>query len=223
MEGFVKALKAISSSVLSLANGPRRITLLITGLDSSGKTTLLHFLRNPKDGHISASSHTRFTDIAFTTADGKRLVLNGIDLGGFQYRDHPGGIQQLWRDVLEEPGIAVGGVVFVVDAADAEQFENAAALLKDLGEVLEELEMKGASIEPEDAAKGKGQLPVLVLGNKIDAYGAVSDEELRQVLGLPTQKVNGSDVKARPIELSMCSVVMGQGYREGFEWLTRQI
>lgn len=67
-------------------------------------------------------------------------------------------------------------------------------------------------------------MPFVVLGNKIDAPGAVSEEELREALGLqqtygPTP--NGSDV--RPIEVFMCSVARRVGYKEGFNWLSQFI
>ena len=57
----------------------------------------------------------------------------------------------------------------------------------------------------------------MILGNKIDAAGAVSEEELRHHLGLIQTtgkgKVPLKDI--RPIEVFMCSVVMKQGYGDG--------
>jgi GTP-binding protein SAR1 len=67
--------------------------------------------------------------------------------------------------------------------------------------------------------------PILVLGNKIDAPGAVSEEELRYRLGLTntTGKGNVPLKNIRAIEVFMCSVVMRQGYREGILWMSQYI
>ncbi|KAF8197533.1 ADP-ribosylation factor family-domain-containing protein [Pholiota molesta] len=69
------------------------------------------------------------------------------------------------------------------------------------------------------------KVPFLVLGNKIDAPGAVSEEELRHHLGLYQTtgkgKVPLSDI--RPIEIFMCSVVQRQGYGEGFRWVSQYV
>jgi len=126
------------------------------------------------------------------------ITFTTYDLGGHAQA------RKVWKDYFP----AVNGVVFMVDAADSKRLEESKAELDNL--LLDE------QIE---------NVPVLILGNKIDRSDAVSEDQLKHLLNIST---TGKGVVplaslggARPAELFMCSVLKKQGYGQGFRWLSQ--
>ncbi len=70
------------------------------------------------------------------------------------------------------------------------------------------------------------QTPFVILGNKIDADGALSEPQVRDMLGLHQTTGKGTVAvpeNMRPIEVFMCSIVNREGYGPGFQWLSQYI
>ena len=103
-------------------------------------------------------------------------------------------VRKLWTDFC----MKVDGIVFFVDAADRDRLPTAC---QELWSLLRLPHLR--------------EVPFLILGNKIDKKEAVSESELREVLGLPFHQTYGKQGKnpyARPIEVFMCSINRKIGY-----------
>ena len=103
-------------------------------------------------------------------------------------------------------------IVFMTDANDRARFEESRGELAGI-------------LDDEQVA----DVPILILGNKIDISGAASEEEVRKVFtlqGVTTGKgkVPKKDLyQRRPIEIFLCSVKKKEGYGEGFQWLSQYL
>ncbi|XP_064091079.1 GTP-binding protein SAR1b-like isoform X1 [Macrobrachium nipponense] len=130
-----------------------------------------------------------------------QIKFTTFDLGGHHQA------RRVWKDYFP----AVDAIVFLIDAADRDRFAESKAELD--------------SLLTDDQLSN---VPIVILGNKIDIPGAASEDEFRHYFGLFGQttgksKVPRSELPGRPLELFMCSVLKRQGYGEGFRWIANYI
>ena len=98
-------------------------------------------------------------------------------------------------------------IIFIVDSSNRDRLAEAAA---ELNKLLTDEKIK--------------TVPILILGNKIDVRGALSENELKAALGVTmflTGKQSTVEKGRRPMELFMCSIIHGRGYKEAIQWLSQ--
>ena len=120
------------------------------------------------------------------------LVLNTFDLGGHVTA------RKIWKDYFP----AVNAILFLVDAVDVKRFPEAK---QELESILETPELVN--------------IPVAILGNKIDMAGAVSVEELKEALNYDELLAK----ETRPMEIFMVSVTKKIGFTQALEWISSKL
>ncbi|XP_068183918.1 small COPII coat GTPase SAR1B-like [Antennarius striatus] len=127
------------------------------------------------------------------------MTFTTFDLGGHTQA------RRIWKNYLP----AINGIVYLVDCADHERLAEAKVELDAL--------LTDGTIS---------DVPVLILGNKIDRPEAISEDTLRGMFGLhghTTGKGKVKELNVRPMEIFMCSIIKRQGYGDGFRWLCQYI
>ncbi|KAI9633421.1 putative ADP-ribosylation-like factor [Dioszegia hungarica] len=144
-------------------------------------------LKKLRSEDISTISPTLGFNISTLVRDG--YTLNIWDVGGQKT------LRPYWRNYFE----STDAVVWVVDSGDRLRMSDCGSELRGL---LGEERLAGATL--------------LVFANKQDLFGAMSLEEIRDALDLP------SIVSHRWI-IRSCSAYTGTGLDEGMDWLVKEV
>ncbi|XP_006000587.1 uncharacterized protein LOC102357799 [Latimeria chalumnae] len=176
-------MSRIYQSLMSFYGLQARVLML--GLDAAGKTTLLYKMKLNE-------AVTTIPTIGFnveTVEPLKNVSFTVWDVGG-QTR-----IRTLWKHYF----MNTDGLVFVVDSADPERFEEAR---QELEAILDDDQMQ--------------RVPFVILANKQDLPGAKRPSELVDLLRL--RKFVGHEWHVQG-----CCAVNGDGLVEGLERLSEMV
>ncbi|XP_022235585.1 ADP-ribosylation factor-like protein 4C [Limulus polyphemus] len=149
----------VGKGVSLLENLPpnQSLHIVMLGLDSAGKTTVLYRLKF--DQYLSTVPTIGFNceKIKGTTGRAKGTSFLIWDVGG---QDK---LRPLWRSYTR----CTDGIVFVLDSVDVERLEEA------------RMELFRTARSPENSG-----VPILVLANKQDLPGAKDPSDIERLLGL---------------------------------------
>ena len=140
------------------------------------------------------------------TSSSSAVKMASIDLGGHKQA------RRVWKEYFH----SIDAVFFVMDASDK--------CPKRIAEAREELH--GILNDPVIV---DADIPVAVLGNKIDISGAMGESDLIHTLGvfhLRTGKNKQEMIEGdsrKPFEVFMCSLLKRQGYGEAFKWMAQHL
>jgi GTP-binding protein SAR1 len=159
--------------------------IFVFGLTKAGKTTILNAMRNRK---AKESQPTIFVDITKT-------LLPDTNVSAIIY-DAPG--QLKYREMWAPNITGSNGIVFVVDVADKERFDEAKAVLHDV------------AMRPETRS-----IPLLLLLNKVDLRKP-KVKDLVKTLDLES-------LGKRPVKYFETSAITGEGVAEAFAWFGNEL
>ena len=139
-----------------LSSKRRDMNLLVVGLDNSGKTSIINFLKTSDSRVISVTPTVGFSVENFSA---KALNFTAFDMSGqTRYRN-------LWETYYRE----TDAIIFVIDSSDKMRL---VVCKEELDSMLNHPDIK------------QKNLPILILANKIDIRGACTPNEIRNQLEL---------------------------------------
>ncbi|KAF7301493.1 Small monomeric GTPase [Mycena indigotica] len=198
------SISSLFSSLSSLVRWSKdqEVRILMLGLDSAGKTTILYRLQI---GEVVSTIPTIGFNVE--TVEYKNIKFQVWDLGGqssIRYVFSPPPSPRLnvpfprpyWRCYFPN----TSSIIYVIDSSDHSRLTTSRT---ELLTMLSEEELKG--------------VPLLVFCNKQDVEGALKPEEISEQLGL------AGGEKTRPWSVRGSCATKGEGLEEGLDWLVNAI
>ncbi|KAL9636260.1 MAG: hypothetical protein Q9204_002332 [Flavoplaca sp. TL-2023a] len=198
----------------------KEMRILMLGLDNAGKTTIVKKLMNEDVNTVSPTLGFIIRTIDYegfaikisqyevqSTADVAEQVQAQHLLIGITFTDRDqwegdvGGQKTLrtyWRNYFEK----TDALIWVVDSADRLRTEDCR---KELAGLLLEERLQGASL--------------LVLSNKTDIAGSMSDEEIRKASGVGLEALALDSIMTHKWTIVQCSAITGSNIQEGIKWV----
>ncbi|EMR10862.1 hypothetical protein PNEG_01008 [Pneumocystis murina B123] len=168
-------------------------SILIIGLESSGKTTFLEKVKCIYNNTYIFSANniipTVGQNIGKITVDKTKIQL--WDLGGRS------SLRSLWYSYFSE----CHSIILVVDSSEKKKIQEA----KDIFEIIANHE----NIK---------EIPILILANKQDVSGSLTVEEIKIAFNNVTGKLERCKNHIMP-----SSAINGEGVQEAIEWLKNQM
>ena len=184
------SLKSFFDSILSaLGLSSKTGSILLLGLDNSGKTTLLHRLRT---GSVLAHAPTERPYVESFQCEGVKF--SGWDLGGHE------AVRHIWEDYLCE----ASAVVFLIDVNDNERFEEAR----------DELD----ALISEGVISGVPLAILLNKSDMISQWTTMKEMTEKVAVEIDfaeLKRMHGED----KIRMWGISVLKGEGYQDAFRWI----
>ncbi|XP_061911157.1 ADP-ribosylation factor-like protein 4D [Entelurus aequoreus] len=166
----------------------QRVHVVVVGLDSAGKTSLLYRLKLKE--FVETIPTKGFNTEKVAVGVSRAVTFQVWDVGGQEK------LRPLWKSYTRR----TDGLVFVVDASEAERMEEARVELHKISR----------------SSENQG-VPVLVLANKQDLDAALTAGQVEKLLAVHELSVCTSR------HVHGCSAVDGEGVQQGLEKLYHMI
>lgn len=188
----------------------REAHILVVGLDNSGKSTILNYLKRKEDQVSEVVPTVGFTVEKLSALNRNRsgITLTAYDMSG------QGRYRNLWEHYYDN----VEGILFVVDSTDALRLVVARDELEMLLKHQKQIKSNEDQQRPNGSADSStvAEIPILFFANKMDLKDSLPSVKISQTLGLQNFPHNQWHVQAS-------NAITGEGIQEGIDWLIFQI